>query len=164
MGFPLPHHLCLIYFFFPRPEIPLKKLKWPPLLKFKLDAHLKTWPKGKPFLNAMIYYHCDYLRACGDDLARSVPPRRSRSLQNLQFSFRNSTNSCCKWMEVDARQADDSGRIYFAALWESGLLTIKHKSMHPVAPGNNIYQKWRLWNFAPSMNIMGKPAAATSKI
>jgi len=27
------------------------------------------------------------------------------------------------------------------------------------APGNNAYQKFKWWNFAPSMNISGKLAA-----
>ena len=40
-------------------------------------------------------------------------------------------------------------------------LTIKHRIRQPVAPGNNAYHRFRLWNFAPSMNKMGKLAAAT---
>lgn len=39
-------------------------------------------------------------------------------------------------------------------------LTIKQRRMHPVAPGNKAYQKFKWCNLAPSMNRRGKLAAA----
>lgn len=39
-------------------------------------------------------------------------------------------------------------------------LTMIKRRMHPVALGNNAYQKFKWCNFAPSMNNNGKLAAA----
>lgn len=36
---------------------------------------------------------------------------------------------------------------------------MKQRRMHPMAPGNNAYQRLRRWNLGPSMNSIGKLAA-----
>lgn len=43
-------------------------------------------------------------------------------------------------------------------------LTIKQRMMQPAAPGNKAYQKFKLCSLTPSMNRIGKLAAAIAII
>ena len=50
--------------------------------------------------------------------------------------------------------------MFFQKAVRSNLLTIKQRTMQPAAPGKSAYQSCKLWNFGPSINKMGKLAAA----
>lgn len=86
-----------------------------------------------------------------------------RGDQNLKFLFKYITTSC--WKNIGGLPISKFLQwiTHLAAMYVSSnnrFLTTKLSRMHAAAPGYNAYQKFKWWNFGPSMKSNGMLAAA----